>query len=27
VGSFFQTYLDMYNPQPKEVEEDEETPE
>jgi len=27
VGSFFQTYIDMYNPQPKEVEEDEETPE
>lgn len=28
VGSFFQTYLDMYNPQPKEeVEEDEKTPE
>ena len=29
VGSFFQTYLDMYNPQPKEVEveEDEETTE
>lgn len=27
VGSFFQTYLDVYNPQPKEEEEDEETPE
>jgi cell division protein FtsQ len=27
VGSYFQTYLDMYNPQPKEEEEDEETPE
>lgn len=27
VGSFFQTYLDLYNPQPKEAEEDEESPE
>jgi cell division protein FtsQ len=27
VGSFFQTYVDMYNPQPKEEEEVEETSE